>query len=262
MYTPEKYFSSAIKNFLLQLEKSGHSKQKSVHNFRVQIKKIKAQINFLDHLRLFSVNTDKLKKQIKPLFRSAGRLRENQLNYKLSKNYDTEIMSVFRSEISAEQQLLKNEFLKKIKSFNTKKTKKLTSKIGRQLRTIKKPVMRIATESHIIDHIQLLKINAKILKTDQQLHDIRTQLKMLLEICVINKKLFDRPLPASFKKLKSIAGEIGNWHDLIVFRSALMEFKKTQNSKRNQHTLQNITDRIKSDCNKKRSAIRMSLIQL
>lgn len=182
-------------------------KPESLHQFRLQVKKLRALITLVES----GGNKYPLSKRFKPvrrIFKKAGEIRDAYLHEKLTRK-----MKLGRTGIIKQQREIQdeagNEFgAEKDKFFKdlAESHKSLTKKI------------RPLNDVHIIQYYdQVLQEVGKILakpKFDEKLHGCRKLVKVL----IYNHKLVRAVIEPAFNEdyLKDIETAIGDWHNLAL----------------------------------------------
>jgi CHAD domain-containing protein len=196
--------------------------QEELHQFRVQVKKLRAMLELLD--------TDSSKhplsrdfKPVRKVFKHLGNIRNAYINLQLGVRYQ------FENEEFLLGQLYEIE----------KGTNEVKELAGKYLKTIK------LAHSHIEDDLKAVDDDAVLLfyktKLDQlttaldhlqfndELHNARKQIKTLLYNRKIANKALDGKLQINNDYLDKLQGLIGDWHDNILalelFSTAELAYK-------------------------------------
>lgn len=176
-----------------------------IHQLRVNIKKIKALIQFFEHLEP-DTNYKKKFQPIRKLFKQAGEIRELQLH------------------------LIRLESLQVRDEKNEKKLMaKLEKSINRFLKDKEKwdkYLNRFLEKTSKIDHTfeantLAAYFNSTILKTNNKLrkgefHEARMKIKIILYLKSLFTDQQQNDIRINFEFLDQLQEKIGNWHDLQV----------------------------------------------
>jgi len=206
-----KYFDkewSSMRAYMKSFLKKG--KQEDLHQFRVQVKKLRAFLILSDSAAP-AQNLIKHFQPVKKIFKEAGVIRNAYINLELAKAYQINNAAFERSQ--------QQEQTKATKKFNSKYGKNVV-KIKRTYKKLKKEIKPINEEPiNLFYQNQLQEISATLgeQKFNEQLHDCRKQLKIL----IFNYKLIQPELHIGFNKdyLDQVQTAIGDWHDLVLAKA-------------------------------------------
>jgi len=178
-------------------------KPEELHQFRVQVKKIKALLLFLQGRSAV--------KQLKPLqaiFKQAGKIRSAHVNLAFIELADAEI---------------KNEQEKIAHS----ESKRLYSKVGVHVKTLKKLRKALAAIFQDIENKAVVRAYKKQLKKLRRfftrsdlpvlkLHQNRKKIKNLLYFCDVLPGSLLQKFQLNIAYLDQLQEAIGEWHDVVV----------------------------------------------
>jgi len=191
-----KYFDkewNAMKKWLKSYWKN--EDQQDLHKFRIQVKKLRAFLTMSEHSRDHSKLLPYFK-PVKKIFKCAGELRNSHIKQLLSQTEQPAENAVrnFHSQ--------KGKFRKYIK----KTYPRLVSKI--------KSIKNAAVEKFYESQLRLIADSFLMLNSDEQLHDCRKRIKVLL----YNHKLVHNLLPFQLNTeyLDQLQETIGKWHDQLL----------------------------------------------
>ncbi|MBX9784885.1 MAG: CHAD domain-containing protein [Chitinophagaceae bacterium] len=190
--------------------------EEALHQFRVNGKKLRAVLQLLLHLYPENKKLKKLRKGFRIFFRSAGEIREQQLVQQWLKQKRLQQLittSVSLKQVPVWQGLFVNE-------------QKDCAELIQKLADCMKQLSDDVNEEIVFNYINLLK--ATVIKklpfaaTDEW-HELRKQIKQLLYgyhwlSPAAQLKIFTI---AAFKKSDELQDQIGQWHDLINYKSWL-----------------------------------------
>lgn len=230
------HFFHHVQNCIIRQE------EEDIHQLRVSIKRIRAIYDCIELSTKHHLSTAANKQILKKLFKTAGKIREVQINQALLDNYggrsSQRLLNYFdrlKDELSAPFNYELSHFQSGELLRQDKKLIKAISGIG------EKEVLNL-TRTFL--NTELQRVGDLFEKNfDQNLHRIRKSVKAMMEI---NRLLIsiseDESLILFRKNLKSLSDDIGNWHDLQVFMQSL----KTLNTIQIDHVKrQDIEDLIK-----------------
>ncbi|RZS95115.1 CHAD domain-containing protein [Cecembia calidifontis] len=176
-----------------------------IHQLRVNIKKIKALIQFFEHLEP-DTNYKKLFQPIRKLFKQAGEIRELQLHL-------IRLESLPERDEKNEKKLIAkleksiNRFLK-----NKEKWDKYLNRF--QENTSQIDLNFEANTLTAYFNSTLLKTNNKLRKGE--FHEARMKIKIILYLKSLFTEQQQHAIRINFEFLDQLQEKIGNWHDLLV----------------------------------------------
>ena len=181
-----------------------------LHQLRVSIKKIKAILLMLDKLE-GNFGFDKTFAPYKILFKQLAPIRNEMLQAEKTKNepVSTQQKNKHRLRIAA--------YNKKLKQAAPGYLKSITEKLPETLQYLSK-VKHKDIYPYCKKLLRKIKANWKDIKTDDELHKYRKQLKQLLYCSsLLTSKQKDKLLSSKeHKRIDKLQDEIGQWHDNIL----------------------------------------------
>jgi CHAD domain-containing protein len=195
-----KKMQQHFKNFTLTQD------PEELHQFRVQIKKIRS---FLTLLEEDKKNKQLLKtfKPVKKVFASAGIIRDAFLHQQQGKEHH-----ITRPKFYTEQSALQEEETKKLVSKSAKqleKMKDVRKKLQKQLHSLSGNDIATFYKTAFSDTQHLL----RPLNFSEQLHDGRKMLKHLMYNQHAVKDTVAEDLNINFKYIDELQDLLGQWHD-------------------------------------------------
>jgi CHAD domain-containing protein len=180
--------------------------QEKLHQFRLQVKKLRALLELFDAASPKS----KLSKDFKPvksIFKHCGVIREAYINLQLSANYGLKNEEFILEQVNAMERGIKEfgessrKYLKIIKVVH----KKLEENLG-------------AIDDDSINEFYKTQLEqiAQLLETahfDDRLHDCRKKVKILLYNRKVAANALEGTLNVDNGYLDKLQGRIGDWHD-------------------------------------------------
>ena len=229
-------FEQLIENLKHYKKANSH---KSLHEIRVNLKKIKALFKLLKFSNKY---TGKLKgyKFLRKIFKAAGVIRDIEVIQSIESNYKIDInKSLNNSRIKSKKVLIKL-FIKKIPKY-TKKLRALLNNSKKYFNKISNEVVKV----YLDEQQEKLKLSLKhILKyskiNELELHSLRKDLKLIL---------YTRDTVSEFNLknnyyYNSLQNLLGKWHDKKV---AIHYFKSLKHEQSHQALMKQLRLDIKVD---------------
>ena len=190
------------------------------------------------------------------LFKSAGRVRENQINIKLitaiDKNYLKPYLQTQKSSLKSAGKVFKRE----LKDFNLNELRKLEKVVQQALsKSSNRALLQDATNCLVRS---LDKINGllRLSYDDRSLHAIRKNVRRCTEILKLTS---DANVTYKTKKLLSgmtaIQQHIGNWHDQAILLQSINDFMHLHEPAARSVNLRKFTSKMHIKANKSRDEI-------
>jgi len=206
-----------IEKFSGQLEKNteripGHFKEKDVHDWRVDYKKLRA------YLRMITASVPghmpHMTKEFKKIYKSAGSIRELQLYLELIKSLpgnNIEKIPVYNSLLQKQLFAAKEEFIKRTDIFSFEK------ELARWL-VMPPDYLTVDIVKKFLQHrITAMRLIMLSPDSDKSLHSLRKHLKDIIYNIRVFTVNWGIPFPViawkSEKKLNELADELGNYND-------------------------------------------------
>lgn len=208
------YGGKAIDKAVNFLNKEEDHSQEELHQFRLALKRLKFIAQLLVMLDLDNKHVQAIVGEIRPVFRSAGRIREFQLFQQMTGNLDSgeDTITIFLlDEMKNEVAWSEIVFQKNILSTD----QKLFKRFGVQLHKIDKhfPPEKLSRRIRKVVRKTMLKwplSHDQLLEADW--HKLRREMKWVLAVYPLlrEKDQFSRPLNDILKHTSELIGE---WHD-------------------------------------------------
>ncbi len=196
-----------------------------IHSFRVAIKRIRALMALLDKVSPGNNRKKSFNHFLSPLFRSAGFLRENQINFKLIENYieQYDFLPLYLQKLKDSLTKGRLELNVSMDRFDFISFDLLTSETEMFIQEIPDKLVLAVTSSFIGDHMN--RIN-ELKERDNKLHKIRIRLRAVGEIVKLVSKMEENYYNPDFKQaVQSLNDLIGEWHDDLVLIDSLKRFE-------------------------------------
>ena len=198
-----------------------------IHKLRVQVKRIKSVFRLLEYRYPAEFKVQDHYHLFKPVFKSAGLLRESQINLRLLREYPVagRLRKAYYTYITQLKSQWRLGLDAHIRSFNYKKlddydkrTKELIS------RNTESELVEI-TESFIYSELQ--RINTMLDGPDdlEYIHEVRILLKNIKPLLGLIWRRKDNHFTKShYESLNEAETYIGNWHDRVVLSRSVTLF--------------------------------------
>ena len=180
--------------------------QEKLHQFRLQVKKLRALLLLLDAASPKS----KLSKDFKPvkgIFKQGGAIREAYINLQLSANYGIKDEEFVLNQVNAMERGI-NEF-----KVNAKKNLKTIKTVHELLEDKLGAIDDDSINEFYKTQLGQIDKGLDAAKFDDLLHTCRTQIKTLLYNRKIAAKALEGKLNIDIDYLDKLQGRIGDWHD-------------------------------------------------
>jgi CHAD domain-containing protein len=266
-----KYISTLLREFELLFKQAlKGAKEDPVHDMRVVIKRLNAVLAFLDESKIYKDKSTRYVKQLRNFFKSAGNLRDLQIQRSLVDHYKQKLpidldelvtyienmqgtarhgfLKVSANYPKREQLYIKDDIIAAVKSCSQADLDKSSGKyLFRRLKRIERYVFRGGSE--------------KILhKIRQTLKELRFFIEIVL-VCNESTPLNE----IDIKEIKEIESILGNWNDCIVFIENLdryTEYKKMLNANKEPVEISELKKIIRKDMNQMVTDIKPRLLKL
>ncbi|MFB6342861.1 YdeI family protein [Saccharicrinis sp. FJH62] len=200
---------------------------KNIHKLRLSIKSIKSILKILESENSVQIDKQAIYDQLIPPFKTAGSLREQKVNLKLTKKFNltdiTELNNFLQQKVFEAEKELKPQ----IDNLNETDLKKCCRSISlfinsTDFTTLTQIILKSLNERS--DQIKMLteKPDATI-----PLHKIRRYLKDIdfALTWLSNSYVFVPGI--NMETVNALGRIIGRWHDIVVFKNELKEFEST-----------------------------------
>jgi len=205
--TEKAFFDEQWEGMLTQLKafiETGD--QEKLHQFRVQVKKLRAMLALLD--AALSRNTlSKDFKPVKKIFRHGGDIRNAYMNLQLGIRYKLNNQQFTDSQQAVIENGI-NEF--KVMGDSYLET---VDKVYNAIQANLKAIGDRRINQFYKTHIEQIANTLSQLQFDETLHDCRKQIKILLYNRKIAQKALDGKLQVNNDYLNQLQDHIGDWHD-------------------------------------------------
>jgi hypothetical protein len=222
------FYRKRTTSFLANIYKASITgDSKDIHRARLDAKKIMALYDFFDLLEQDGQWQRKRGKLFKPLFRSAGQIREIQVNYLLLETaaLREHVPAEFTRWLRHEEQSATRKFIKTIKKFDEEELQALEKEVRKICTGSALHKYRSKSRKFLEKHKNTMDRILAMELTDKSMHEVRKLLKAMSTISSIVYSLkpatdLDRIISA-INKTEMLIGE---WHDRVVLEAAIDRF--------------------------------------
>lgn len=229
----KEYYSELEANhYRLLKDVTSTFNEDSVHDFRVNIKKIRAFFALMQAMSSDFSSEKAYSAEYRPVYKKSGLIRDLQVQqskFLMSGNSGELAFKNYIESIADEELKQKHRFALKFR----KHEKVRNNQVERLWRSI--DADEIIIQQLAIGYIAKSVFDIKECKiyestTLEKYHDLRKKLKELqynlnvIETCVFERKMFK----TLTRRLKKFTEALGNWHDTFVFLAFVFSFKLNQ----------------------------------
>jgi CHAD domain-containing protein len=209
--------------------------KEDIHQLRVSLKKIRSVFLLVEFLKPKKFSTKKNYTKVRPIFKSAGKIREIQINNQVLEKYPVKKATLKAYRGYNKKTNFKNKL--ELAKLLTKKKKSSLARVNFQVfsilhsskdEKIKKKVKRFVNR-------KLIDVSSIFYRSfsENDLHEIRILVKQAYAIALISKNLKYKIISVDQLKLfKGIEENIGNWHDILVLQESLQDWRKNIKKKK------------------------------
>jgi CHAD domain-containing protein len=226
------YFISLQHNFIKYYVKVLEKQRASnIHKLRLTIKKLRAFLLLVEESGKTNFSTKKHYLFL-PIFKSAGKVRELQINLQLFKDNRNKpkIIKAYKKELASSQKNL----IKELYYFDLDKYKKQNRILSQKINKIThKQLSDNALNIFINEMNHITAINNK--KSDSpNLHKARIHLRKSKEMLILLGKIGAyKPSKKILKSLDQLYTQLGEWHDQLIFVKSLESTRLKLTNKKN-----------------------------
>lgn len=221
---------------MFYLEKARKTYQiEDVHQLRVNTKRIDAIYQLLENATALSFSAQSHLKPVKDIFKSAGKLREGQVNLELLKLYELHPDPFMFYNVNLEKSQVKTirELKKAVKGFDKIAFDHTIKMVEDYCKQIDKIELIDKMDEYIQSKAKSIKKLLSKKQNPKNVHGIRKHLKaidpVLSLLCVNHPERFNS---ISIESLKESAVYIGDWHDRVILLKSIKKLVKEKNETR------------------------------
>ncbi|MBE0651791.1 MAG: CHAD domain-containing protein [Bacteroidales bacterium] len=237
-----QHFDRRVASFYYYFGKTKESHEiEDIHQLRVSIKKQRVIWSLVQKI---SEGKWKEKAQdglIGDLYWKSGKVRETQINLKLTEQFYHAVLSAYFKHQLNKQKQYNVALSRGMLVYDLNMYENLNTQLRQQMDEISDET--VIKESGVL----ILKNAAKIRSSAKcDLHDVRKRLKAVQELIGIQRNLNNNGLVELNYQVKSLNVLLGEWHDYCVFDDSLKKFLKRSSGKENKRHIRNVINYV--DC--------------
>lgn len=225
MKTIDRFAGASLDRITAFVEDPDPSDQGRVHQFRLAIKKIRFLVRLLEELGLDSGAVRRFKKSIKPIFKSAGKVREFQLFADLIRPY-ADVVPILTQALldgtAGEITWSSIFFEKELGKFDADLTKELERSLKKIRHKFSRDNMSGKVRQALREDMGKWPLSHESLRKSDW-HALRRDIKWVLAMVPLmsDEDRFSRSLRDMLRHTTELAGE---WHDLFQCREWARSF--------------------------------------
>ncbi|MDZ7738949.1 MAG: CHAD domain-containing protein [Bacteroidales bacterium] len=212
----------------------GRYKKKDLHQLRVRIKRLKSIFFLLEYIYPSNFGAKDYYSLFKPVFKSAGLMREVQINSDLLKKFvgTDELQKAYNEYIGMIWPGMAEDLERSIAGFNHSQLDIISSRVEQLLGKHEEAgLVDLITGFISYETGRITYLTDDLTKTEY-IHDIRIMLKnikpLLLLVYPVSYSVFSE---AHYRQLNDTETSIGKWHDLQVLSVSLSLFSDAVENK-------------------------------
>jgi CHAD domain-containing protein len=257
-------YNEKIRSFLYYLEKAKKTYQiEDVHQLRVNTKRIDAIYQLLENATALSFNAESHMKPVKGIFKTAGKLREGQVNLELLKKFELHPDSFMYYNVNLEKSQVKTirDLKKAVRGFDKIAFGHTISMVEDYCTQIDKRELVDKMDAYIRQKATSIKDLLRKKQSTKNVHRMRKNLKaidpVLSLLCQYDPGRFKNE---SLQSLKETALYIGDWHDRVMLVKSIKKIVLDQkDNKQVRRAFENLVQLIQEDMDDLMKKINSSL---
>ncbi len=225
-----KVFDLYLHHFGSHLEQSLKTMdEKTIHNLRVAIKRINAVVEYLGEGDFMDFSNNLYFLEMKHLFKTAGNLRELQINQEILKDYPlprNKNFGIFKSYLNALLDLRQQQFTERMEKYSLEHHEEFVHEIRNAMSQIPREDLRNQTFNYIKSRIRKTENYMNHDSFVQYLHEVRKlikQIRFVLEMAREASMDLDQ-IQLSVEHIMEVEKILGRWHDQDVLIGYIREF--------------------------------------
>lgn len=227
------YYRGQLEDFRTHLKKvRKNPDMEDIHQFRISVKKLKATWSLMEILVPDRWKKKHLSRLTTNLFRTAGKLREAQINQEIAAKQGIALFKPYIDALKKKEKPLKKRLVERAKKFETDKFRKLNKQLLKKMRKLTQEMVLAESYAFLAGRYCKIQKLSRHRATDKNLHKIRTLFKQVHEvqsmICQIN---ISQSVTKSRKQVRSLYQDIGDWHDYSVLLDSVANSSLPSKSK-------------------------------
>ncbi|MEN8121017.1 MAG: CHAD domain-containing protein [Bacteroidota bacterium] len=224
-----EYFQNHYKQFEINFKPAiTTTNEKAIHDMRVSIKRLSLLYRFLDFCSDNQFCAKKKARLIDKVFKSAGPLRDVQIQLSILDNLKEEIGTAYynlNEVLKSKEKLGIRDFKKKSNSFVAHEINHLFNFSEAVLKIIIDfPALPLAFDNYDDNRRQKIRCLLKSNEQNINFHKVRKKVKDITYLAEIQQIYEDKPND-ELMLLKLLGRKLGDWHDIEVFLKGLATIK-------------------------------------
>ncbi len=222
------YYNEQIADICFYMECiPGKHKKKDIHQLRVRIKRLKALFRLLQYMYPSGFSAKEHYGLFRPVFKSAGMVREIQLNRILLNEFSgaEELQKGYNDYIEMLLQVMTGDLDMALRRFDYARLHTISSRVGDLFEEHGEAALLDLITGFIRYETGRIRCLTDDLAKTEYIHDIRIMLKnikpLLLLVYPVTYSVFSE---AHYRQLNDTETSIGKWHDLQVLSVSLSLF--------------------------------------
>lgn len=246
--TISHFYRQLFLSFRNHLDQSATCDEEVLHRLRVDIKYLRNTWRIAAEITGNKSLKTSLGEHILPLFRQSGAVRNLDVTIALAGHESTSASKPFLVHLKRLRTAERKKYKDLLAGYQRTKDQALHRDLTKQLAAI--PEDKVQEAAHRLMHKKENKVRKMLgeIKTPEDLHDVRKQLKIIKTVCRLLLTLSpDETLRKQLKKVKRAEEKIGNWHDLHGWSESLDRFLQNSRNSAPHAALQKSADQLRSD---------------
>ncbi|MCB9024422.1 MAG: CHAD domain-containing protein [Lentimicrobiaceae bacterium] len=222
-----KHHQAFISNYALTINSFDSD---AIHDLRVAIKRMRAVYVLLEKIFPEKFAAKEAEGALHELFRLSGRMRDAQVQQKLTATYEQKLncsFTEYQHYLKIQERKAIRKFLKYLEGYEAETDMALKMEAFKTLMGLTDDeTIRLNIINHVDELMHITKSMIDNQDKDENLHEIRRKLKECHYLLAVLKKN-DPALPTLEKTLKTLDTTnnlLGEWHDQIVGMDTLGKF--------------------------------------
>ncbi len=223
------YNKKIEENFVENYKKISKSiSVEGIHNMRLSVKRLRALLGFLDFMNE-KPKTKKLLKRIRKLYRSAGALRDIQIQTNILKSYKKYLRddyNLYVKQLNEKKGKARKKLKQSLHEFDINDFIKIRKRIEKSFKNIEKHRIIEGSSQMFQNRLEEIEKLSFTITDDSVLHLIRKYMKEMIYIRdSIGDNSFFLQNSNKMQLFSELEVKLGKWHDLTVFIDHFLLFK-------------------------------------
>ena len=197
-----------------------------IHDLRLDIKKLRSVIQLI---RLtIPLNGPNSFRYFRSLFKTAGNVRELQVNRKLLSEWDFKELKQVKKRLKKREKSVHLKLDEVMESYGDHMHRNLVSELDAIVRRLDRGELLRAADRFFSDSLDII-TELSVAPSTEELHDIRIRLKSASEVLMVLSEIgFEEELKSLKTRIKPVTAALGDWHDLALFSEWLEGYRKKE----------------------------------